>query len=46
MVILHIRKDHDETRKIVSLDVPEQDWARYSVIQTGAGHEDNDQQPH
>src|SRR5438552_3257708 len=40
IVILRIRKDRDETRKIVRLDVAEQERGRHSVIQTGAGNED------
>src|SRR3989441_7201103 len=45
IVILRIRKDRDETRKIVRLDVAEQERGRHPVIQTGAGNEDSDQQP-
>ena len=45
IVILRIRKDRDETRKIVRRDEAEQDRGRHPVIQTGAGHEDGEQQP-
>ena len=45
MVILRVRKDRDETRKLVCRDVAEQDRGRHPVIQTGAGHEDGNQQP-
>ena len=45
IVILRIRKDRDETREIMRLDVAEQDRGRHPVIQTGAGHEDGDQPP-
>ena len=45
MVILRIRKDRNETRTIVRLDVAEQDRGRHPVIQTGAGNQDGEQQP-
>jgi hypothetical protein len=45
IVILRIRKDRGETRKIVRLDGAEQDRGRRPVIQAGAGNEDGDQQP-
>src|SRR5262245_66516977 len=44
IVILRIRKNRDETRKIVRLDMAEEDGGRDPVIQTGAGNEDGDQQ--
>src|SRR3989454_8695075 len=45
IVILRIRKERDETRKIVRLDGAEQGQGRHPIIQTGAGNEDGDQQP-
>ena len=45
IVILRIRKDRDETRKIMRLDMAEQERGRHPVIQTGAGNEDGKQQP-
>src|SRR5438132_12940267 len=45
IVILRIRTGRDETRKIVRLDVAEQERGRHPVIQTGARNEDGDQQP-
>jgi hypothetical protein len=45
LVLLRIRKDRDETRKRVHLDVPEQDRGRHPGIQTGAGPEDGEQHP-
>jgi hypothetical protein len=45
MVILRIRKDRDETRKIVHWDMAEQNRGCYPVIQTSAGNEDGDQHP-
>jgi hypothetical protein len=44
IVILRICKNRDETRKIVRLDVAEEDGSRDPVIQTGAGNEHGDQQ--
>src|SRR4030095_8525525 len=44
IVILRIRKDRDETRNLVHLDVTEQGRGRHPVIETGAGNEDGDQQ--
>lgn len=43
IVILRIRKNRDETRKIVRLDVAEEDRGRYPIIETGASNEDGDQ---
>ena len=45
MVILRIRKDRDETRDMVHLDMVEQERGRSPVIQTSAGNEDGDQHP-
>ena len=45
VVILRIRKNRDETRKIIRLDVAEQEWGRYPVIQPGTGNQHDDQQP-
>ena len=41
IVILLIRKDRDETRKVLWRDVAEQDWGRRSIIQTGTGNQDD-----
>src|SRR5678815_6102641 len=35
IVILRIRKNRDETRKMVGVDVPEQERGRHSIIQPG-----------
>ena len=45
IVILLIRKDRHETRKIVGGDVAEQDRGGYPIIETGTGNEDGKQQP-
>ena len=45
IVIFRICEDRDETRKSMRLDVAEQHRGRYSVSQTGTGHEDGEQHP-
>src|SRR5712692_7516610 len=44
IVILLIRKDGDETRKIVGRDVIEQARSRHSIIESGTGNQDGQQQ--
>src|SRR5712691_4343079 len=44
LVILLIRQDHDETRKVVWLDVPEQERCRHTIIKPRTGHENGQQQ--
>src|SRR2546428_8573075 len=44
IVILLIRKDRDETRKVVRRDVTEQERCRHPIIETRTGHEDGQQQ--
>ena len=39
IVILLVRKNRDETRKMVGVDVPEQERGRHAIIQTGTGNE-------
>ena len=39
MVIPLIRKNRDETWKMVGVDVPEQERGRHPIIKTGTGHE-------
>ena len=41
VVILLIRKDRDETRKVLWRDVAEQERGRYSIIKTGTGNQDD-----
>jgi hypothetical protein len=41
IVILLIRKDRDETRKVLWRDVAEQERGRYSIIKTGTGNQDD-----
>ena len=43
IVILLIRKDRDETRKVVGRDVTEQERGCHTIIQACAGHHDSDQ---
>src|SRR4029450_915749 len=43
VVILLIRKDRDETRKVVGRDGPEQGQGRPPIIETGTGNEDGEQ---
>jgi class 3 adenylate cyclase len=43
VVILLIRKDRDETRKVVGRDVAEQGQGRHPIIETGTGNEDGEQ---
>src|SRR5713101_9807658 len=40
IVILLIRKDRDETRKVVRRDVAEQERGRHPIIETSTGNED------
>src|SRR5713226_6638036 len=40
IVILLIRKNRDETRKVLWRDVAEQDRGRHPIIETGTGNED------
>ncbi len=44
VVILLIRKDRDETRKVVGRDVAEQGGGRHPIIETGTGNKDGQQQ--
>ena len=44
IVILLIRKNCDETRKMVGVDVPEQEWGRHPIIKPGTGNENGQQQ--
>src|SRR5712691_5598919 len=44
IVILLIRKDRDETRKVVWVDVPEQERCRHTNIKTRTGNENGQQQ--
>src|SRR2546425_6505013 len=44
IVILLIRKDRDETRKVVRRDVAEQERGRHPIIETGTGNEDGQEQ--
>src|SRR4029434_4822132 len=44
IVILLIRKDRDETRKVVWMDVPEQERCCYPIIKTRTGNEHGQQQ--
>jgi hypothetical protein len=44
MVILLIRKDRDETRKVVGRDVTEQERGCHAIIQACTGNHDGDQQ--
>ena len=44
IVILLIRKDRDETRKVVGRDVAEQERGCHAIIQTCTGNHDGDQQ--
>ena len=44
IVILLIRKDRDETRKVVWHDVAEQERCRHPIIETRTGNEDGQQQ--
>ena len=44
IVILLIRKDRDETRKMVGVDVPKQERCRHPIIKPGTGHEHGQQQ--
>jgi hypothetical protein len=44
IVTLLIRKNRDETRKRVRVDVPEQERCRHPIIQTGTGNENGQQQ--
>jgi hypothetical protein len=44
IVILLIRKNCDETRKMVGVDVPEQEWGRHPIIKPGTGNEHGQQQ--
>src|SRR5215475_2479528 len=39
IVILLIRKNRDETRKMVGVNVPEQERCRHAIIQTGTRNE-------
>ena len=41
MMLLLIRKDRDETRKVLWRDVAEQDRGRHSIIKTGTGNQDD-----
>src|SRR4030095_11475925 len=43
MVILLIRKNRDETRKMVGVDVPEQERCRHPIIKPGTGNEHGQQ---
>ena len=45
VVILLIRKDRHETRKVVGRDVAEQERGCHPIIETGTGNEDGEQQP-
>jgi len=45
VVILLIRTDHAETRKVVGRDVAEQEWCCHPIIEPGTGHQDGQQQP-
>src|SRR5262245_27451250 len=45
VVILLIRKDRHETRKVVGRDVAEQERSCHPIIETGTGNEDGEQQP-
>src|SRR5215831_17011125 len=45
VVILLVRKDRDETRKVVGRDVAEQDWGCRPIIETSTGNEHGEQQP-
>ena len=44
IVILLIRKNRDETRKMVGVDVPEQERCRHPIIKPGTGNEHGQQQ--
>jgi len=44
MVILLLRKEHDETRQVVWGDVAEQEQGRHRLSATCTGHEDGQQQ--
>src|SRR2546428_14143770 len=44
IVILLIRKDRDETRKVVRRDVAEQERCRHTIIKTRTGNENGQQQ--
>src|SRR5438132_4811601 len=44
IVILLIRKDRDETRKVVRRDGAEQERGRHPIIETSTGHEDGQEQ--
>ena len=44
IVVLLIRKDRDETRKILWRDVAEQDRCRHPIIETGTGNKDGQSQ--
>src|SRR5438876_2039988 len=44
IVILLIRKDRDETRKVVWGDVPKQERCRHTIIKTRTGNENGQQQ--
>src|SRR5437870_9835915 len=44
IVILLIRKDRDETRKVVRCDGAEQERGRHPIIETSTGNEDGKQQ--
>jgi hypothetical protein len=43
-VILLLRKDRDETRKVVGRDMAEQDRGRHPLIETSTGEQDGQQQ--
>jgi len=45
VMILLIRKDRHETRKVVGRDVVEQEWGCHAIIETGTGNEDGEQHP-
>src|SRR5262245_45717746 len=45
VVILLIRKDHAETRKVVGRDVAEQEWCCHPIIEPGTGQQDGQQHP-
>src|SRR5215218_1438655 len=44
VVILLIRKDHHETRKVLGRDVAEQERSRHPIIETRTGNEHGQQQ--
>jgi hypothetical protein len=44
IVILLIRKNCDETRQMLGVDVPEQEWCRPPIIKPGTGNENGQQQ--